>query len=890
MAEDASTEYPCRSYSAIGYVDGPVENGYGKGMKTAGPFCLFLAAVSLVLTVSAQAKEIARDQYLKHVPLGSPRLVQQTAASDALHLYGDRRDPGYRDANPADGIDDARHEILLALAVRFAPYLAQNTGDFPTNFDAYVRNRSSFPLNIDTWDISQIHAKLAESKGINFSALGKSECGTSPAEGALQDHPLPGAESVTEDCKLLDLLHYYSPWEPLKKDINDKVVRGRPDLVNVLFFDFPGEGPENWDAAYKAEYEKTPVDGRASFPHAYVHPFLVEIADGQGAVLGYELVLQYWFFYPTNDSGMNHEGDWEHLNVLISPRSMVEAPLSADAVERILTGGFPATEDAADPLVIKRLDFYFHHNVMTLDFASPNVYAPREQWKKDVKNRPRLRLQENELWDAIRYMAYRDHDEKVVNTHPFGYIGADNKGLDQALAAPGGKNRNPHGTFPFPGLYRDTGPGGTTDVVSVDIDAREYWEKLATGRATAGPEFERGSVVGLAEPGRLTVVPDWERIADLTRSDARVRMDWSWLVLPIRWGYPATASPFSGVLENFDTGNVAPVGPSFNAGWNAAGPAPGFDAYDPHMMPSVFPLGFQDSFRNDLGFLNLTVPVLINLPPLDFLTRIAAYPFKLALGLRDPVYYPKDGVPFRFVGISSGLSTQIFDDDYAALSVNPQQYDEFIARFITHLVENGFDTTTTLVGGEDFKTNSERPFLQIAFYIGGHFASENTVRNARSTFGFSADFNNIPSYRYSAEINYWEYAGSLRYSLTTTRFQPFVKAGYGWSWYRLENVTANGEAFDIAESDWIEPDSIWPNVLHLGLGFEFIPWKRTGKLPGGADVAFRVEYAWYTEHLGLDLSSIPLSKLELLFATLGDVPGADRVSRNDFVLGMTVSF
>jgi hypothetical protein len=858
-------------------------------MKSPSWFPVLLAA-TFILIGRAHAKEIARDAYLKHVPLGAPRLVQQTPASDALHLYGNPQDPDYRDANPVDGIDDERHGILLSLAVRFAPYLAQNTEDFPTNFDVYIRNRTVFPLNIDTWDVSDVHPKLVESKGINMSVLGASPCGPSAEDGALKEHPDPTTDAVTEDCKLIDLLNHYSPWEPLKKDLNDRVVRERPDLVNVLFFDFPGEGPENWELGYKIEYDHTPDDKRAAFPHAYVHPFLVEVLDAQGATRGYELVLQYWFFYPTNDSGMNHEGDWEHLNVLVSPKSMVEEPLSAEAVEQILEGDPSATDEAADPLVIKRLDFYFHHNVMTLDFASPNVYEPRDVWKADIKNRPKLRLQENEIWNAIRHMAYVDDDEKIVNTHPFGYIGADNKGLDQALAAPGGKNRNPHGTFPFPGRYRDTGPGGTTDVVSVDINARKYWKQLAEGEATAGPGFGRGSVLGLADPKRLSVVPDWERIADLTRSDARVRRDWSWLVLPIRWGYPATESPFSGVLENFDTGNVAPAGPSFNPGWNAAGPAPGFDTYDPHMMPSVFPLGFQDSFRNDLGFLNLTVPVLINLPPLDFLTRIAAYPFKLAFSRRDPVYYPKDGVPFRFVGISSGLSTQIFDDDFSALSVNPQQYDEFVTRFITHLVESGFDTTTTLVGGGDFKTNSERPFLQVAFYIGGHFASENTVRNTRSTFGFSAEFNNIPPYRYSAEINYWEYAGSLRYSLTTTRFQPFVKAGYGWSWYRVENATANGEAFDTPESDWIEPDSIWPNVLHLGLGFEFIPWKRTGKLPGGADVAFRVEYVWYTEHLGLDLSSIPLSKLELLFPTLGDVPGDNRVSRNDFVLGMTASF
>jgi hypothetical protein len=52
----------------------------------------------------------------------------------------------------------------------------------------------------------------------------------------------------------------------------------------------------------------------------------------------------------------------------------------------------------------------------------------------------------------------------------------------------------------------------------------------------------------------------------------------------------------------------------------------------------------------------------------------------------------------------------------------------------------------------------------------------------------------------------------------------------------------------------------------------------------------RSEYGWYTQDLGLDLSSVPLSKLELLFPTLGDVPSGTRVSRDDFVFGMTVSF
>jgi hypothetical protein len=846
--------------------------------------------VFFIFIGDAPAKEVARDAYLTHVPLHAPRLVQQTAASQALHLYGDRDDPAYRDVNPVDGIDDERYDVLLSLAVRFAPYLVQNTTNIPVNFDTYIENRSSFPLHIDTWDITDAEPKLIGSKGVNFSALGEAECEAPLAGRALDEHPLSTTDGAIEDCKLLELLDRYSPWQQPKSALNETVVRGHPELFTVLFFDWPGEGPENWEIEYEAEYLKTPAEQRRFFPHAYVHPFLVEVVDEQGAALGYDLVLQYWFFYPFNDSGMNHEGDWEHMNVVIAPRSTVQRPLSAETVEDILTGELPATEDAPDPLVIRRVDYYFHHLVMTLDFSIPNVYQPSDRWKAEVRALPKVRFQESEIWEAIRHMAYVDDEETIVNTHPLGYIGSDNKGLDQALAAPGAKNRNSHGTFPFPGRYQNVGPGGTNDQISVYVDPRRYWKQLKAGDVTTGPEFERGRVLGLADPDRLRIVPDWERVVDLTRSETRVRRDWSWLILPIRWGYPATESPFAGALEHFDTGNVAPVGPSCNPGWNAVGPAPGYFVYEPHMLPSIFPLGVQDSFRNDFGFFNLTLPVLVNLPPLDFLTRIAAYPVKRAFGRRDPVYYPKEGVPFRFIGLSSGVSTQIFDDNFNALALNPPQYDEFILRPIYHFILNGGDTTTVAVGGSEFKTSPSEAFFQVAFYIGNRFATENMVRNARPSFGVRVDFNNIPSYTYSAEINYWEYAGSLRYSLSSSRFQPFLKAGYGWSWYRLENVQANGERFDPAESDWIKPKNVWPNVWHFGLGIEFVPWKRTGKLPGGADVAFRFEYGRYLQPLGLDLSGIPLDKLGFLFDTLGDVPGSDRVSRDDFIFGVTVSF
>jgi len=514
--------------------------------------------------------------------------------------------------------------------------------------------------------------------------------------------------------------------------------------------------------------------------------------------------------------------------------------------------------------------------------------VPREQWKREINRRVSERFQEREIWHAIRHLAYVDKEETVINTHPLGYIGADNKGFDQALAKPGGKNRDSHGTFPFPGRYHNIGPAGATEQISLYVDPRQHWKKLQNSKRSRLPVFKRGQVLGLADPERLRIVPDWERIVDDVRTDARARRDWSWLILPIRWGYPATVSPLAGLLPHADTGNLAPNGPSFSSGWNVTGPAPGFRAYEPHILPSVFPLRLQDGFRNDLGFFNLTFPVLFNLPPLDFLTRLGTYPVKLAFSRRDPVYYPKEQVPYRFVGLSTGISIQTMDENFNVMALNPEQYDEFIGRLLVHLL-TGSDSTTVATKATESRDKPISMFFQVPFYIGEKFVSENTVRNIHANFGIHLEFNNIPPYAYDAEINYWEYAGSLRYNLSASRIQPFVKGGYGWSWYRLENVRANGVPFEPAESQWIKP-RIWPNVWHLGAGLEFVPWKNVGTFPRGTEVAFRFEYTRYFESLGLDLSSISLQRLSLAFPTLGDVPNKERLARNDFLFGLTISF
>ena len=86
-----------------------------------------------------------------------------------------------------------------------------------------------------------------------------------------------------------------------------------------------GNDPDSWHAAYQNERDNN------NFRHTiYVHFF---IENG-------EVVIQYWIFYPFNDGYNNHEGDWEHINVIITDQN----PSIAE---------------------IDRIDFYFHYKVQT---------------------------------------------------------------------------------------------------------------------------------------------------------------------------------------------------------------------------------------------------------------------------------------------------------------------------------------------------------------------------------------------------------------------------------------------------------------------------------------------------------------------------------------------
>jgi hypothetical protein len=372
----------------------------------------------------------------------------------------------------------------------------------------------------------------------------------------------------------MDLLRRYSPYEPDYPSLAPRTEKPDKRTFEVMFFDFPGEGPESWNAEFEDGFSGLLPSHYRDFLKVYVHPFIHESRSATGET-GYEFILQYYFFYPTNDGGNNHEGDWEHINVSVTPRESHDRLLTAGEVNMILDGNH------TESLVIRHVDYYFHHQVFRMDYSKPDAYAPLDEWERQYQNEVVELHGEKRTWHAIRDNAWWDEEETIVNTHPICYVGADNKGLDQLLSAPGGKNRDSHGTYPFPGLYKDIGPGGATEQINSSFDPKGWYSEHQGDISRLDQvRFGRGDAVPYAAAERIEILPDWECIVAPVMNDPVARSQWFWMLLPVRWGYPATASPFAGVVAHAETGNLSPMGPMSQPHWNRPGSEGGSQNYE----------------------------------------------------------------------------------------------------------------------------------------------------------------------------------------------------------------------------------------------------------------------------------------------------------------------
>ncbi|NIV14168.1 MAG: hypothetical protein GWN62_23715 [Aliifodinibius sp.] len=814
-------------------------------MKKVLCYPIFFAFILLNIRLcEAQSgnQAITDSNYIRYLPLSFPKIIKQTDASRDLHLFGDERDPSFKDVNK-DGIDDNRFKRLQQLSVNFSPILFKNTSySIPIDFRSLINNEEDKSLlYIDTWDLTLAEPEIVRKDTINLNLVDSLEC---PRVTATSPLDILQQNNTNEDCKLLALLLELDP-----RNLRTGVKHPSRDSLKVLYFNTPGKDEKGWKQFYEDFISNAPDSIVKKISAIYAHPFIAVDLEAQGSAK-YEFVIQYWFFYPFNDGGNNHEGDWEHINVRITTLDRKGKLLTKNDIIKILDHNNAAILNS---LIIKKVDYYFHHFVMSLDYTNPDAYLEREKWHTQVDSLKRTELTitlrqqqinpdslrgrligEAWIWQRIRSRVYDKKEEKLDSlfTHPLAYIGADNKGIDQAIfTLPGGKNRDSHGTYPFPGIWKKVGPFGATEEIRGHIN---YWKDLKDKR-----KYIR------YDSSQIKIVPDWERIADLVLTNAQARKKWSWLILPIRWGFPASKSPAAGIVGHADTGNLGPVGPAYNSAWNRVGETEGYNLYEPHKFGSEFPIGFQDSFANSWGFLNLLRGLFLSAPGFDFTVRnVPGAPLLAIFGKkRNPIFIPSDNVPFRRVGLYFVWSPSFGEDDFARMFKSV--VDDDLLRF------------------ENFDTFSYRNLgVQMNFHTGRKFTTENIVRYSRSKVR-ALQTNGAPI---TGDLELWEYIGSMRHSFLIDKFQPFIKGGYGYSTYRIKNIEADGSLSE--KTQWFHNGSFpWLNTFHIGVGFEWLPrrsyaensfwppWPWKFKF-GGMDLGIRFDYTVFFHRLGNDVPGI----------------------------------
>src|SRR2546421_240230 len=774
----------------------------------------------------ASGQAIPKPDYVTYLPRDVALPVQATSGTRLFHLFGDSTTPGYRDAAPRDGIDDARALWLGALAVRFAPWMVRNSVDFPMNFRPFIEGGDASTLFVDAFDLSQARPRLLDTNALH---CGRPRGG--PCNGRTGGTGEPGAS--TPDSRLLELGPGSAPVPPPAAD------PPRPDLDirYVMYFDFPGQDPASWNREFEGSVHGAIARKYLGYAKAFVHPFISDVRGPGFEPPRYELVLQYWFFYPYNDAGNVHEGDWEHINVVVTPQRQGTQPLAAAAMGQLLE-----QQPAPDQLLIRRVEYYFHHWVFIADYMTPDVYAPRAEWERQLKALREERVGEREVWRQLRRQVYLDEAETKLNLHPIVFIGGGNPRVEEHIGAPSRLGRASHGSYPFPGLYKDVGPQNTGELVGARWDVfRQPPESTAS---------EANKVVRLDNPDRIEIVPDWEQVLPLVRTDPLARRQWAWLVLPIRFGYPATRSPFAGIVRYAETGNTSILAPSYNGGWNRAGAAAGYERYRPHRMASFFPASQQDNYWTGWGFFNFTLPTLVTLPPFDLVYRLATAPLRAGKRHGHPAFYGSEDVPFRFIGASVGVSSYTVPTEFLNLLAFPEVSVPFLNQVFALA---GTDSFNVSVNAPEVERVSP-PYYGISLFLGRRFVSENTVRHSLGTMRGGVAISSVPGlFPLSARLDMWEYAGSLRYNIAQGALQPFVKAGYGRSCDRVTDARFNGQLLGNGSSRWVRRASLFhnllPNTWHVGGGLEFIPVRGVGRLDWG----FRADVTVYSHNLGLKL-------------------------------------
>jgi len=284
----------------------------------------------------------------------------------------------------------------------------------------------------------------------------------------------------------------------------------------------------------------------------------------------------------------------------------------------------------------------------------------------------------------------------------------------------------------------------------------------------------------------------------------------------------------------------------------------------------------------------LTLPTLTVIPPFDFIWRVPLAPVRdLFFEELNSTFAAQEIVPFRRIEVSIGWYPFIGDNDYARLL--PKDENEQISQLMQDkkLALN----PSTFKHFDTFSSNNIGFWFN--YHVGRKFVSENLFRYSISKVRYSLQKqsligmeNEAPTTFVQGDLEQREYSGSLRYNILSGQFQPFIKGGYGYSIYRVKNMTIGETPLNPSKTEWFhKPNFPWlPDTWHLGLGIEFLPIISYGENNfwpplllwkwkfGGPDFGLRVDYGLYWHHLGKD------------------VPKADFVKRQQLGFTFTLSF
>ena len=771
-----------------------------------------LVPVLLALAAGPASAQVPARDYYRHLP-PMPRLVAQTGASARLHLYGDTAAPTYRDVSPRDGVDDVRGDHLRRIALRFSPILRRNNFSRPRFFPAVFGGRPV--LHIDTWHRGE---RVRSDSVLLYEP---------PDEAALDW--TAASEHARSDSLLRALVREHHP-----EGRSTRVVAAEGEFETVAFFDFPGEDQRTWRTAYR--------DARDTgiYAHFFIHEDGTVRDDARFA-----LVVQYWFFYPFNDGGNNHEGDWEHLAVLLTTRARAAAGtarLDEADLRGVLDGTVPL-----DQVVIREVEYYFHESVVVLPyFEDPAPPRSRVQellhlhvWEQDD-------FSENTVRERLSYLDGR------LASHPIGYIGGNNKGPDELTHAwprfQGSYNRNSHGTFPFSGTWQGVGPVGATEQLS----------------GTTVPRLRRGAEVGDGTPldqlfeddhfiafeaSEIVLLPDWERVAGLVLRHPQAMREWSWLLLPVRWGFPASASPGAGAIAHVDLGQVAPEGPAFQPTWNRLAAESGFHLYQPRVLRALFsPATPWDRLSSGWGFLNIPKTLLGFVPGWSvLLAQLGPWltvPLE-AVGAPPPKVFAPQRPPRRLSSFGIGWHYQFGGSAFAQLL--PQPEEASVAGAFARTPASYVDPAS-LVRHDAFGLRAS-----LSLHYGPRFTVQNTLARSTSRLAYAVlDADADPIGELEGALDMTEVTGGFRYRLIEGfggMAELSAGAGWGWTWYDLRQVRSDDRTLDFERRGGYPVSLLpsarwWPNTWYATVGVELLAPRRRW-------LAQRVGYGLLLEYTGL---------------------------------------